>query len=191
MKIGGKQVQHLQQFTPEQMQIFQNMGNQIGGGSYTSRLAGGDPSLFAEMEAPAMRQFQDLQGQTASRFSGAGMGARRGSGFKNEMNQQTSNFAQDLQSKRQELQRQAIMDLMGMSSNFLSQKPYETMLVEPEHKKGFLEQLFGGGMDFLNSEGGMDLFKKILPMLMSAGGTAFGGPLGGMAAGASGNRMFK
>ena len=43
------------------------------------------------------------------------MGARRGSGFQNSQNQITSDFAQDLQANRQNLQRQAIQDLRGLA----------------------------------------------------------------------------
>ena len=64
-------------FTPGQQQIFNQAGQLAGPGSYTSRLAQGDPALFDEMEAPAMRQFSQLQGENASRFSGLGMGARK------------------------------------------------------------------------------------------------------------------
>lgn len=126
---GYKQGQ-MSNYTPEMMKLFKQMFSHVGPDSYTGRLAAGDESLFGEMEAPALRQFGELQGGMASKFSGMGMGARNSSGFQNTMNAATSNFAQDLQSKRQGLQRQAIMDLMGMSSDLLGQKPYENYMVE-------------------------------------------------------------
>ena len=43
-----------------------------------------------------------------------------------------SNFAQDLASRRQGLQRQAIQDLHGMSQDLLNQRPYERSLVQKE-----------------------------------------------------------
>lgn len=141
----GYKAGQLQQFTPEQMQLFQSLFSQVAPGSYTSRLAGGDESLFQEMEAPALRQFAGLQGNIASRFSGmGGLGSRRSSGFQNTMNQAASEFAQDLQSKRQGLQRQAIMDLMGISSELLGQRPYEKFLVPKQQKPSFWQQLIGG-----------------------------------------------
>lgn len=157
----------LQQFTPEQMDLFQSLFGHVGPGSYLSRLAAGDESLFSEMEAPALRQFSGLQGQLASRFSGmGGTGARRSSGFQNTMNQASSNFAQDLQSRRQDLQRQAIGDLMGMSSNLLGQRPYDQFLTEK--KPSFLESLFGaltGGLgQGIGMAGGSGL-GKLLSML--------------------------
>jgi len=126
----GYQQGTIQNYTPQQMQLFESMFGNVGPNSYTSRLAQGDESLFNEMEAPAFRQFNELQGQNASRFSGMGMGARRGSGFQNQQNAATSNFAQDLQSRRQELQRNAIKDLMGMSSDLLEQRPSETFFTK-------------------------------------------------------------
>jgi hypothetical protein len=131
----------LQQFTPEQMQLFQSLFSQVSPESYTGRLAGGDQSLFGQIEAPALRQFNELQGGLASRFSGMGSGARRSSGFQNASSAAASNFAQDLQSRRQSLQQQAIQDLMGMSNNLLNQRPYEQFLTQKP--KSFWHQLLG------------------------------------------------
>lgn len=137
----------VQNFTPEQMDLFSQLFGQVGPESYLSKLAGGDQSQFDEMEAPALRQFNELQGNLASRFSGMGMGARKSSGFQNASNAAASDFASQLQSNRQNLQRQAIMDLMGLSSNLLQQKPYTTGLAEKRQKQNsFLQSLgsFGG-----------------------------------------------
>lgn len=139
----GYQSGKLNNFTPEQMQLFQGLFSQLGEGSFLQRLAGGDQSMFEQMEAPAMRQFQQLQGQNASRFSGMGMGARKGSGFSNYQNQATSDFAQDLSSQRMNLQRQALHDLMNMSSMLMGQRPFENYLM-PE-KPSFMDQLMDIG----------------------------------------------
>lgn len=133
---SGYKKGQLQNFSPEQMQLFQQMFSQVSPDSYLSKLAGGDQSFFDEIEAPAFRQFNELTGQNASRFSGMGMGARRGSGFQNLQTQATSNFAQDLASKRQALQQQAIQELMGLSSNLLGQRPNEQFLVQKQQKQG-------------------------------------------------------
>ncbi len=170
-KLAGYDVNQLQRYTPEQMNLFKSMFSNVSPDSYTSRLAGGDRSAFEQMEAPAMRQFNELQGNIASRFSGMGSGARRSSGFQNQMSAAGSNFAQDLQSRRQELQRQALQDLMGMSTTLLGQQPYETYLTPP--KQSFLSQLMSGGANMVGGAlGGL-----------SAGG---GNPLGGIAGGLSG-----
>ncbi len=129
----------LQQFTPEQMQLFQSMFGQTGPDSFLGKLAGGDEQMFQQMEEPAMRQFGQLQGNIASRFSGMGMGGRKSSGFQNTMGQASSDFASQLQGQRQQLQRQALMDMMGISSNLLGQRPQEKFV--GEKPKSFLEQL--------------------------------------------------
>lgn len=134
----------LQQFTPEQMQLFSQLFGQVGPDSFLSKLAGGDQSMFEQMEAPALKQFSELQGGLASRFSGMGSGARRSSGFQNTMNQASSDFASQLQSNRQNLQRQALMDLMGISSQLLGQKPYEQFLVEKPQKQNIWGNIAGG-----------------------------------------------
>lgn len=136
----------LQQFTPEQMQLFQQMFGQLGPESFLGKLAGGDESMFGELEAPALKQFSGLQGNLASRFSGAGMGARRSSGFQNTTNQAASDFAEQLRSQRMGLRNQALQDLMGLSNQLLGQRPYEQFLT-PKQKPWWQEFLgsIGGG----------------------------------------------
>ncbi len=125
----------LQQFTPEQMKLFQQMFSHVSPESQTGRLASGDQSMFGEIEAPALRQFQELQGQMGSRFSGMGMGAQKSSGFQNTMGQMGSDFAMQLQAQRQQLQRQAIQDLMGNASTLLGQSPYERFLIKKQQQE--------------------------------------------------------
>lgn len=131
-----------QQYTPEQMDLFQNAFNFVGKDSYLNRLASGDEEIFNQIEAPALRQFSGLQGNIASRFSGMGMGARKSSGFQNTMNQAASDFALQLQAQRQGLQQQAIQELMGLSNQLLSQRPYG--LVEKKNKPSFWQSVVGG-----------------------------------------------
>lgn len=139
----------LQQFTPEQMELFQQMFGHLGPDSFLSKLAGGDQGMFDEIEAPALRQFSELQGNLASRFSGmGGLGARKSSGFQNTMNSAASNFAQQLQSQRQGLQQQALQDLMGMSNTLLGQRPQENFLAPKQQKPSF-------GSMFGNIAGGL------------------------------------
>lgn len=137
---SGYEVGQLQNFTPEQMNLFKNSFQHVGPDSYLSRLASGDQSMFGEIEAPAFRQFNSQLGNISSRFSaGAGgpgaMSSRRSSGFQNETTAAASNFAQDLQAQRQGLQRQAIQDLMGMSNQLLNQRPYERTLAPKQQKE--------------------------------------------------------
>lgn len=135
----GYEQGQLQQFTPEQMQLFQQLFQHVGPESFLSQLAGGNQESFEALEQPAMRQFSALQGNLASRFSGMGSGARRSSGFQNTANQATQDFASQLQSQRLGIQRNALQDLMGISSELLGQRPYEQFL-SPK-KKSFLQEL--------------------------------------------------
>jgi len=148
-------------FSPEQMDLFRQLFGHLSPDSYTSRLAESDEGLFEEMEAPALRQFAGLQGNIASRFSGMGTGGRHSSGFQNTLTSASSNFAQDLQSQRQGLQRQAIKDLFGMGSELLGQQPYSYLQKQPS----FLENLLGFGAQGAGQVGGAALMNKILPFL--------------------------
>ena len=101
--------------------------------------------MFNEIEAPALRQFSGMQGQLASRFSGMGMGARNSSGHMNTQNAAASDFASQLQSQRQGLQRQAIMDLMGLSGDLLEKQPYG-LYQKPQKEKRNYGGLIGAGL---------------------------------------------
>lgn len=161
----------MQNFTPEQMQLFQDSFQHLGPDSYLSRLAGGDEDIMNEIEAPAMRQFNEMQGGLASRFSGMGSGGRRSSGFQNSATAATSNFAQDLQSRRQQLRQQAIKDLMGMSNELLGQRPYDNFMVEKQQKQNPWADIGGR-------------FASAIPGAVA--GFAMGGPAGAAAGAASG-----
>lgn len=162
-KVSGTQrVGQIQQYTPEQLKLMQQGINNVGSDSYLSKLAGGDQSMFAEMEAPALRQFSAMQGNTASRFSGMGTGGRHSSGFQNTVNSAASNFAQDLQSKRLDMRNQAVSQLHSMSQDLLNNKPYEQFTYDKQQK-----------------EAG---WKKWASLGTGAVATAFGGPGAGIAA---------
>jgi len=159
---GYRQFQ-LQNYTPEQMKLHQSLYGHVGQDSYLSKLAQGDEDIFNEIEAPALRQFNELQGGLASRFSGMGMGSRNSSGFQNTANSAASNFAQELQANRQALSRQALQDLMGYSNEILNQNPYEKGLVEKRQKQS-------------SGWGGV-----IGTGIGAAGGFMLGGPMGAFA----------
>jgi len=157
---NGYAAGRLQQFTPEQQQVFQNQFSYISPGSQLSQMAQGNDAGFAPHEDYAQRQFQEFSGQNASRFSGQGMGARRGSGFQNLQTQGAQDFASNLARQRQGLQRQALQDLMGISGTILGQRPEEQFLVKKDLP--FWQQLGLGAVSGLSS----------------AAGSAFGGGLG-------------
>lgn len=130
----------LQQFTPEQTQLFKQLFSNVGQGSFLSKLAGGDQSQFEQIEAPALQQFNQILGGLGSRFSGAGgLGARHSSGFQQATTQASSDFAKQLQAQRLGLQRQAIQDLFGLSESLLGQRPYEQFLAPKQ--RSFLQEL--------------------------------------------------
>lgn len=114
-------------FTPQMMQHFEELFQHLGPDSFLAKLMQGDPELFQQLEAPAMRQFSEMQGNIASRFGGSGAlgGGRKSSGFQNIQNQAASDFAQQLQGQRLGLQRQAYSDLFDYSNKLLQQRPYE------------------------------------------------------------------
>lgn len=148
---GYRQVQ-TPNFTPEQMGLFQRMFSNVSPDSFTGRLAAGDQSQFEQLEAPALKQFGQLQGGLASRFSGQGGGqgplsSRRSSGFQNTQNQAASDFAQQLQSNRLGIQQQAIQSLDEMSHRLLQQRPYEDNFFK-EQKPPWQELVgvLGGGI---------------------------------------------
>src|SRR5512147_311923 len=138
----------LANFSPEQIDLFQQLFGNLGPDSYLSKLAGGDQSQFEQLEAPALKQFGEFQGGLASRFSGMGTGARRSSGFQNASNQAASDFAQQLQSQRMGLQRNALSDLFNMSNILLGQRPMEQFLEKKPQEASWAETLgkFGGAV---------------------------------------------
>lgn len=161
-KVSGTQrVGQIQQYTPEQMELLQQGMSNVGPNSYLSKLAAGDQSMFEEMEAPAMRQFSALQGNIASRFSGKGTGGRRSSGFQNEMNSASSNFAQDLQSQRLGLRNEAVKQLHSMSQQLLGNQPYEQFTYDKQQKESGWKKwaplaggVIGAGVGLMGGPGG-------------------------------------
>lgn len=143
---SGMRVGQIQEFTPQQMELFGTLFPHVNKESFLSKLAGGDEEMFRQAENPALRQFAGLQGGLASRFSGMGQGATRSSGFQNTMNQASSDFAQQLQANRLGLQRQALGDLMNMSNMLLNQRPYETFTYQKQPKQNALPGLIGGAI---------------------------------------------
>ena len=140
---SGYRAGQLQQFDPQQTELYNQLYGNVGPESQTARLAEGDEEAFAQMERPAMRQFNELQGGLASRFSGSGGGGsqaqlsnRRTSGFQNTSSAAASNFAQDLASRRQDLMRQARSDLFSMSHELLGQRPQEKFISKKRESEG-------------------------------------------------------
>lgn len=166
----GYRAGQLGQYTPEQRRLYRQSFEHLAPDSYLARLAGGDESLFNEMEAPAMKQFSEMQGGLASRFSGFGMGARNSSGFQNTMNQAAQDFATQLQSRRQDLMRQALNDMMGYTNMLLEKRPYQRFMEEKPQKDN---SALGGWGGLLGGIGG------------GIAGSFFGNPVAGATIGAN------
>lgn len=164
---SGYKLGQTQQFTPDQMELFQQMFGQVGPESFLSKIAGGDEAAFGELEAPALKQFSGIQGGIASRFSGMGSGGRKSSGFQNTINQAGSDFASQLQSQRMGLRSQALKDLMGYSNKLLGQKPYENELIKKDQSSNGWGSIAGSAL------GGLAGFFSPIP-----GGAAAGAKLG-------------
>lgn len=140
----GYSAGRLQQFTPEQLSLYQSLFPYVSPGSQLAQQAVGSDQGFAPHEDYARRQFQEATGELSSRFSGLGMGARKGSGFHNQLTQGAQDFASLLAQQRQGIQRQALLDLMGISGQLLGQQPYQNFLNRKEPKQpGFWSKLFG------------------------------------------------
>ena len=148
----------LNNYTPEQEQLFQQQFGHLGPDSYLSRLAGGDEDIFNEIEQPAYRQFNEQIGRLASRFSGiGGTGSRKSSGFQNSASSYASNFAQSLQANRQILQQNALKDLMSLSNQLLGQRPQEKFLAEKQQQSSGAGGWGGVGGAALGGAGGFFL----------------------------------
>jgi len=165
-------------YTPAQMELYNQLFGLVDPEGQTSRLAMGDEEAFAQNEAPALRQFNQLQGNIASKFSGQGMGARRSSGFQNTSSAAAQDFASQLQANRQNLQRQSIMDLMGLSQQLLQNSPYTSGYAAKGDKGGIAG---GYGAPAGAAVGGLagGYFSGWNPQSMSAG-AGVGSSLGGM-----------
>lgn len=173
-KIKGTGYSQLQTPTmsPQQQQLFSQLfqgiqpGLTSGLNQLNQQAAGGDEEYWQQQEAPALRQFGALQGNLASRFSGMGSGARKSSGFQNTANTAATDLAERLQGQRQNLQQNAISQLMELYGNLMGTKSFETSLIPKQGKPpSFWEQLLpslvGGASQFGGVLGGVALGKKI------------------------------
>jgi hypothetical protein len=144
---GYKQLQ-IPRLSPEQQQLFSqvfsslspNLGGAVSGLGQLA--AGGTQEQWDQLEAPALRQFNQLQGQLASRFSGMGTGARRSSGFQNASSGAATDLAERLQSQRLGLQQNALQQLLGLYSGLMGTQTHEYGFLPKE--RPFWQQLLGG-----------------------------------------------
>jgi len=149
----GYRLGKIQQFSPEQVELFSQLFSHVGPQSYLSRLSRGEEGLPDEEQA--WRDYQGSIGGLASRFSGMGTGLQKSSGFQNTMSQSAQDFALGLKSQRQQLQREALQELFGLSEALLGQRPSEQFLVQKSPKTpSFLKQLGLGAASGLSHAAG-------------------------------------
>lgn len=144
--------------SPEQMQLFSSMmggsapGISSGLNNMSQMAQGGSPEFWEQLEQPAWNDFNKAQGQLASRFSGMGMGGRKSSGFSNASGGMAGEFSQKLQSRRMQMQQQAIKDLLGLGRELFSKDSYDTQFIP--QKKSFWEEMGPGSIEALIKAGG-------------------------------------
>ena len=145
---SGYRATQLPTMTPEASNLYNKLLGGVSRGSEgaisrLSRLASGDESLFKEMEAPAYQAFDKLLGQIGSRFSQ--FGARDSSAFQNAVAGQGAELAQNLSSQRNQIQNDAIMQLLGLSNQLLHTSPFENVLTPKNRDTSGMEwaQLIG------------------------------------------------
>lgn len=153
--------------TPQQMGLFETGANALQGGfpqvlqQMLQMAQGGTPESWAQAEAPALRQFGQLQGNIASRFSGMGSGARKSSGFQNTQNAAASDLSEKLQSNRMGLQNQATQQLMDLYQNLMGQDLQHTGLVQKQKPwwQDFLSGLGGTAAESAGNFGTLGVSK--------------------------------
>lgn len=159
---------------PEQMEIFRQLG--MGSNENISKMlqqlggiaGGGDEQTWQQLEAPALRQFGQLQGQIASRFSAGGggqgaMSSRRGSGFNNAQSGAATDLAERLQGQRLGYQRDAQDQLMKLYQSLMGQDMFDTALL-PKKKspfQQFAEGIAPGLGNFSSGAGNLGIAKAL------------------------------
>ena len=105
-------------------------------------LAGGEPGQFAQLEAPALAQFQQqIAPQIAQRYAGSGIGSS--SGMQNSIAGAGGNLAQNLQSQRLGIMQQSMRDVLGIGEHLLGMPTQQYGLVQKENLLRDLMQLLG------------------------------------------------
>ena len=96
---------------------------QNGGGDVFQKLFGmarGDQGTFDQLEAPALRQFQQqIAPGIAQRYAGTGIGSS--SGMQNSLANAGSNLAENLQGQRMNLMQQSMHDVLHLGNTLLGQ----------------------------------------------------------------------
>ncbi len=141
-----------------------------GGLDIMGQLASGDPTAFAQREAPAMRQFEEqiLPG-IAGRF--AGKGTLKSSMFERAAAGAGGSLAESLASQRQDIQQQAMQQLMSLGKTLLGTPTEQYGLVEKPQTDwaGLLSQLGVTGLEMIPGMAQASSMGKLASSLSSRG----------------------
>lgn len=143
---SGYKFLSLPSMTPEQMSLFRERIGQSGryGGQavdYLGRLAAGDEGAYEQMEAPALRTYQQrLIPELAERFQQGGM--LKSSAFAGAASEGAADLAERLAAQRAGIQQRSVESLLGLESSLLGARPYESFL-QPKKKKWWESLLEG------------------------------------------------
>lgn len=153
IKIPGYTARQLPNLTPQQNQLLEQLIGSIGpgaqqAGDYFSKLGAGDEDQFEEMERPYQNAYNKFLGSTARRFSH--LGARNSSSFRNAAISGAQELSEQIGSKRQGLQQNALSLLLNQANSLLSQRPFENVVKEkPQGASGQFGDILGQSIPIL------------------------------------------
>lgn len=138
-----------------------------------------DPEFFKNIEAPAMRQFEEeIIPGLANRFASQGTGGSLGStGFRNQLAREGSNLATNLAANRGMMQQQGINQQLGYA-----QQPTSNYL-------NLIQQALGQGTQNTYTPASGGPFASILGALSGGAGVGLGNKMGNYFAGQNQSTM--
>ena len=117
------------------------------GFDFISRLLGGDESIFQELEAPALRQFQEqIIPGLSERFTGMGLGAQGSSGYQQTLGAAGSRLAQDLAGQRAQYRMSALDRLLAQAGQTMQARPFDIVPRTPGFIEGAATGIAGGAL---------------------------------------------
>lgn len=145
-----------------QKDIYEMLKGQFQGGAgdvYQKLfgLASGNEGMFEQLEAPALRQFQQqIAPGIAQRYAGGGIGAS--SGMQNSLASAGANLAQDLQAQRTGIMERSMQNVLGLGNMLLGMPTQQFGLVQKQNTLNQLLNILGiAGGQFGGTYGGAKL----------------------------------
>lgn len=151
MSVPGYNVSQLGLLDPQQQQIFQSLAGSLGGGlgpllGMLQEQAMGRGQAFEPGEQAATKFFRE---QVTPRIAEqqTAMGGARTSGMLNRLQEAGTGLAEQLAMNRQQLQQQAMQNLLGLSQNILGTKTQQQFFTPTRGTQllHLLGQLLGQG----------------------------------------------